>query len=193
MKAIRLSTPSNSERTSWVKSSTKSILGELNDVMNRLKEENIQELVEEILRFDRIFIVGAGRTGKVMECFAVRLSQMGFDCHFVGYPTNPPIRGGELLVVGSRTGRTAYTLAVTRRAKEMGAELFVICGAPRSPLARMTSRKILIPSEGVRKLQPLGNLFEQSLLLLLDTVAIEIMYRKKLTPKDLALGHGNLL
>ncbi|KPK61431.1 MAG: hypothetical protein AMK73_07960, partial [Planctomycetes bacterium SM23_32] len=44
-------------------------------------------LVRMILRANRVFVTGKGRSGLVAECFAMRLMQMGFDAHVPGEAT----------------------------------------------------------------------------------------------------------
>ena len=56
---------------------SKIALDELSEVFARMSDENVRELLEEIKKADRIFLLGAGREGLSTREFAMRLMHLG--------------------------------------------------------------------------------------------------------------------
>lgn len=65
----------------------------------------MEKFADAILKADRIFVAGAGRSGFVARAFANRLMHMGLTVFFVGEPTTPAIKAGDLLVIGPEAER----------------------------------------------------------------------------------------
>ncbi|HNR45276.1 MAG TPA: SIS domain-containing protein, partial [Methanofastidiosum sp.] len=72
-----------------VKSSVRNIISEISSVMEEIDENTIEEVISEILKANKIFIVGAGRSGLVGKAFAMRLMQIGFKVYVVGETITP--------------------------------------------------------------------------------------------------------
>ena len=62
---------------------SKIALDELSEVFARMSDENVRELLEEIKKADRIFLLGAGREGLSTREFAMRLMHLGRS--LIGY------------------------------------------------------------------------------------------------------------
>lgn len=62
---------------------SKIALDELSEVFARMSDENVRELLEEIKKADRIFLLGAGREGLSTREFAMRLMHLGKESHWV--------------------------------------------------------------------------------------------------------------
>ena len=84
----------------------KSILQELTENEKRVSQDEMEKFADAILKADRIFVAGAGRSGFVARAFANRLMHMGLTVFFVGEPTTPAIKASDLLVIGSGSGET---------------------------------------------------------------------------------------
>ena len=54
---------------------SKIVLNELTDVFAKMSDENVRELLDEIKKAKRIFLLGAGREGLSTREFAMRLMQ----------------------------------------------------------------------------------------------------------------------
>lgn len=67
----------------------KSILQELTENEKRVSQDEMEKFADAILKADRIFVAGAGRSGFVARAFANRLMHMGLTVFFVGEPTTP--------------------------------------------------------------------------------------------------------
>ncbi len=59
----------------------------LNEIIDRLDEEAIKSMIQKILEGERIFVMGAGRSGLVGKAFAMRLMHLGFSVYVVGETT----------------------------------------------------------------------------------------------------------
>ncbi len=135
--------------------------------------------------------------------FVTRLSQMKRRAVLVGQPTTPPIADGDLLLIASASGRTASLLQHARAARQQGAELLVITADANSPLADLADGVLVLPCPSPKidvsaspatlvSAQPMGSLFEQSLLLTLDAIVMTLMDDAHLTCDDLFANHANL-
>jgi len=95
-----------------------------------LKDQETEAFLREILDADRIYVMGAGRSGLVAKAFAMRLMHLGFTAFVVGETITPAMRGKDLLVIFSGSGRTNSIYDVCEIAKELGGRLCLITAAP---------------------------------------------------------------
>ena len=82
------------------------ILEELKENAQQVSEKEVEEMAACILKAERIFVAGAGRSGFAARAFANRLMHLGLNVFFVGEPTTPAVGGGDLLIIGSGSGET---------------------------------------------------------------------------------------
>lgn len=134
------------------------------------------------------------------RCFAMRLMHMGFQVSMVGDVTTPSIKKGDLLIIASGSGTTASLVAMANKAKSIGADIATITIYEDAPIAQIASIVIPIPAPtaksdvdmGFRSVQPMGSLFEQSLLICLDYVILILMDLKQITAEEMFARHANL-
>jgi 6-phospho-3-hexuloisomerase len=103
---------------------------------------------------------------------AMRLMHVGFDLHAVGEPTAPSIGAGDGLIMISGSGETPVTLHLARLALGFGARLLAVTTRAGSTLAGLAEVAIEVPTQ--RTGQFGGSLFEQSALLLIDAMVLDI-------------------
>ena len=60
-------------------------------VAERLNEEQVERFVEEILKANKVFVYGAGRSGLVGKAFAMRLMHLNLNVYVVGEIITPGI------------------------------------------------------------------------------------------------------
>ena len=108
----------------------KIITDELSKFSGMVKEEEIQGLADEIRKANKIFLAGAGRSGLAARGFTNRLLHMGFDVHFVGEISCPPIKEGDLIVLGSGSGTTQSLIVMGEKAKKVGARIACFLHTP---------------------------------------------------------------
>ena len=104
----------------------KSIIQELAENEKLVSQAEMEKFADAILKADRIFVAGAGRSGFVARAFANRLMHMGLTVFFVGEPTTPAIKAGDLLVIGSGSGETGSLVVMAQKAKKIGASVITV-------------------------------------------------------------------
>ncbi len=178
----------------------RTILDELNDALSKVDPERVLKLIEAIESAKRIFVVGAGRSGLMVRTFAMRLMQMGLESYVAGETTTPPISAGDLLIVGSASGETGGPVSVARIAKSPKGKLVAITVCAASTLGKLADLVVTIPaptpkarrSQPATSVQPMGSLFEQSLLALLDASILILMEKRRLTSDQMFQKHAVL-
>ena len=176
------------------------VLTEIQRALSKISNDSIEELIANITNPRRIFIAGRGRTGLLMKSFAIRLMQMGFEVYVVGESITPAIKAGDMLIVGSGSGETESLVAITEKAKRLGAKVTLITMYKESTIASKADSVFVIPAKGSKvdkdadsdSKQPMCNLFEQTLLILMDILTLIIIDQKNIDIKTLYDRHANL-
>lgn len=166
-------------------------------VLGGVKGRDLTEFEAAILDSHRIFVTGLGRSGLMMRGFAMRLMHLGRRVYHVGDVITPAIRKGDLLIIGSRTGRSPVLTFFIQTAHKAKGRVAVVTANPLSPVAKAADVVLTIDDRKVvetrKRLKepylPLGSLFEQALLLVLDQVVVDLMKALELTEADLARIH----
>jgi 6-phospho-3-hexuloisomerase len=138
----------------------------------------------------RWFCGGQGRSGLVAQMAAMRLMHVGFDVHVVGEATAPAIGRGDGLLMVSGSGETPVSLHLATTARRFGARLLVVTARADSTLAGLADTVIEVPA--IETSQFGGTLFEQSALLLLDAVALDITGGDRKAYASMQRRHTNL-
>ena len=178
----------------------KTILDEVAGALAKVSPESVMKLISAIESSKRVFVVGAGRSGFMVRTFAMRLMQMGLEAYVAGETTTPPVNHGDLLVVGSGSGETGGPVSTVQVAKHPGVTIVAVTAFPDSTLAKLADLVITIPAptpkarapQSATSVQPMGSLFEQGLLTLLDTVILILMQKRQLTSDEMFKRHAVL-
>lgn len=177
----------------------KEIIDELSSTLSEINTKEVNHLLKEIKRADKVFFVGVGRVLLSLESTAKRLAHLGVKTYIVGQITEPAITEKDLLIVGSGSGESAFPLAIAKKAKQFNARVAHIGANPRSSMKAYADQftripvatKLQLPNE-VSSIQPMTSLFEQSLLLLGDTLALMLIREKEIDISSLWKYHANL-
>lgn len=147
---------------------------EIAETLARVKASAFQAFLD-VFRDEsrRWFFSGQGRSGLVAEMAAMRFTHIGRAAHFVGEATAPSIRAGDGLCVISGSGKTSVSVHFGRIAKEEGARIALITREPDSELAKLADCAFHMPIEATRQFG--GSLFEQTSLIILDAIVLELM------------------
>jgi len=145
-------------------------------------------------------IVGAGRSGFAARAFSNRLMHLGFDSRFVGEPTTPSIRKGDLLIIGSGSGKTESLVTMAKKAKSEEAKLATITISPEGEIGSMADAYIQIPGissrgpvvEKAPSIQPHGSSFEQLAWLVYDSMIIDLKKQTNQEQGDMDHRHANM-
>lgn len=164
---------------------------ELTELLARVDGEQFAHFTDVAAETRRWFFTGQGRSGLVAQMAAMRWMHLGRDAHVLGEATAPSVRSGDGLVVVSGSGVTPVSLSFANIAKAEGAVVLLVTYGVGSPLAEVADVTLVSPVADSEQL--MGNLFEQSALLLLDAVAIEIGRREPQARAAMAWRHTNML
>lgn len=180
--------------------------------LDTIKLEEIEkfvETIEEIYRANKkILVVGVGRSGLVGRAFAMRLRHLGARSYVVGETITPSVEEGDLLVAISGSGSTQIVVAAAEAAKRMKAKVAAITTYYDSPLGRLADLVVFVPGRtklasmddyfarqilGIHEpLSPLGTLFEDTSMVVLDAVVAELMKRLGKNESEMARRHANI-
>ncbi|MBM3264606.1 MAG: 6-phospho-3-hexuloisomerase [candidate division Zixibacteria bacterium] len=176
------------------------ILEELFRVFDRIDSDRWAAFARAIRQARRIFVAGAGRSGLMMRAFAMRLMHLGFPVYVVGDTTTPGIQAGDLLLIGSGSGKTPSLVGYADRAKTQGAKIGLITARSDTALAHTADFALALgaptpkapKSDEVSSAQPMGALFEQSLLIALEALVMLLMEETGQTSETMFARHANL-
>ena len=158
-----------------MKENLRRILDELAALIDEVDPKPIDAAIEEIRTARRIFIAGIGRSGLMARAFAMRLTHLGLDVHVVGETTTPQIGEGDLLICCSRRGESGSQQHFIDLAHGAGARAALFTASADSTVSSLADVVVVLPHPTVPPSQPLGTLFEQMLLLLLDALVVRLM------------------
>jgi 6-phospho-3-hexuloisomerase len=171
---------------------SRSILGELSAVLERVDGEQVVALAAAVRAAERIFFAGQGRSGLIAAAVAVRIGHLGWPVHVAGEATCPAIGPGDLLIAFSKTGTTEITGHQARRAAAAGAAVAAVTARSDSALAAEASPVVVLPVAEVDSAQFAGSLFEQTALLLSDALCAMLQASLGLDGSQLSARHDNL-
>jgi 6-phospho-3-hexuloisomerase len=176
----------------------RSILDELDSILKQLDEQQVDALVEAILKARRILTFALGREGLAIRGFTMRLMHLGFDVHAVFDVTAPPIGPGDIFLCALGPGYLATTEGLINIAHKAGAKVVMVTAEPQGQTARKADQLVVIPAqtmaktEGSASKQAMGSAFEQALWLLFDALVPRLMAETGQTLADLRARHANL-
>ncbi len=176
------------------------VLNELTQVLNSIDEKEVDQLVDMILSSEKVFVVGVGRVMLMLQALEKRLNHLGVEAYHVGEINEPAITEKDLLIAGSGSGESVFPLSIIRIAKKYKAKTVHIGVNANSSMKNYEdlflripcSTKLNLPDE-IKSEQIMSSLFEQSVLLLSDIIALKIVERKNITNmQSLWRRHANL-
>ncbi|ABM81072.1 6-phospho-3-hexuloisomerase [Hyperthermus butylicus] len=196
----------------YVRKTMKEIVMFIDKVIEKLNEEQVSlmlDVLENAYRQgSKILVMGAGRSGLVGRAFAMRLMHLGFNVYVLGETITPSIGERDVVVAISGSGRTQLIVTAAEAAKKVKATIIAITSYPDSPLGRLADIVVEIPGRtklapdidyfarqilGIHEpLAPLGTLFEDTALVFLDGVVVELMHRLGKSEVDLRARHANI-
>ncbi|MGE5458359.1 MAG: 6-phospho-3-hexuloisomerase [Methanococcaceae archaeon] len=181
----------------------------LKEVTEKLALEDIKAMLRKILQGERIFVMGAGRSGLVGKAFAMRLMHLGFSVYVVGETTTPAVRPKDVVIAISGSGETRSIADLGKIVKDIGATLITVTSKKESTLGKISDIALILPSKtkndldaggflernlrgDYRKLPPLGTSFEITSLIFLDSIIAQLIILLGVSDADLKKRHINL-
>jgi 6-phospho-3-hexuloisomerase len=159
--------------------------------------EQVGGMIEAFSRARRVVVLGAGRSKLSAEGFAMRLTHMGFEAHVYCDVTSPAVTEGDVVLACSGSGETPTVCELARTAREAGAEVVAVVATPGSELDRTATRSVFLRERGAdgtagNSEQFIGTLFEQTALLLFDTVVLALQKSGLVRDEDMIERHSNM-
>ena len=176
------------------------ITGELNAVLLAIDNNEINDFLRLLDNGTAVFTAGAGRSGMMARAFCMRLMHLGTTSYVVGETTTPGIKAGDVLVICSGSGKTLSLVSMANKAHGYGAKVALITIDPLSAIGQTADVVVNIPAVSpkadnqgaIKSRQPMGNLFEQSLLIFLDVCIMLLMDKKEADAETMFGRHANL-
>lgn len=176
------------------------ILEELKENAQQVSEKEVEEMAACILKAERIFVAGAGRSGFAARAFANRLMHLGLNVFFVGEPTTPAVGGGDLLIIGSGSGETESLVVMAQKARRLKTAVATVTIHPEASIGRLSECRIVLPgatpkselADTCKTVQIMGNAFEQMTWIVYDVVIMYLMKRMGLSEEEMFGRHANL-
>jgi len=175
-----------------------------------IRDEEVDHISKALLDADRIYVLGAGRSGLVAKAFAMRLMHLGLQSYVVGETITPAMRDGDLLVAFSGSGETKTVAELCETTKAIGGNLCLITSKKDSRIGRIADVIMVIESQRdavedesaefeIRQMTgehksfaPLGTLFETAALIFADAIISKLMDITCCRPEDLKDRHANI-
>ncbi|PXW86483.1 6-phospho-3-hexuloisomerase [Streptohalobacillus salinus] len=177
----------------------KEVTTEITTTLGQINSNDVSVLLDEIKKADKVFFVGVGRVLLSLEAIAKRLAHLGIRTYIVGQITEPAITENDLLIVGSGSGESSFPLIIAKKAKKFNASVAHIGANPNCSMKEYSDHFVRIPvstklqlENEIPSVQPMTSLFEQSLLLLGDTLALMLVREQNIDMHSLWEYHANL-
>lgn len=182
-----------------IKERAQTVISELSGVFSRLDENQAEVFEDRIIKARRIVVIGVGREGLAARGFTMRLMHLGKDVHWVWDDTTPSLSEGDLLIAVSGCGKIGHIQYVVKKAKERGASVAVVTGDPGQETVKLADAVLFVPAavylgtaDVVKSIQPMGNLFEQSLFITFDMIVMDLADKMHVTNSDMEKRHRNV-
>ncbi|MFX1278230.1 MAG: SIS domain-containing protein [Promethearchaeota archaeon] len=164
-----------------------------NDVANTIK------LIKQIHENNGIiFIYGAGRSGFIGRCFAQRLMHLGIKSCFISDAVTYQYKENDLLILISGSGETTSTVALGKKAKQIGGKIILLSNNPNSSIGKISDYIITIKGKSkdlalsLKTLAPYTSLFDISALAVLDSMGGVLMNELGVTEEDIDKRHASV-
>lgn len=198
------------ERHHQVRDMMKLMAAKIAAIAETISDDDVNTFVEELLTANRIFVIGAGRSGLVAKAFAMRLMHLGLTTFVVGETITPAVGEGDTIVAFSGSGNTKTVAELVETAREIGATVCLITSRRDSRMGRIADRIVEIESQRdpvtdesmefeIRQMMgehksfaPLGTLFETASMVFADAVISRLMQITSTEESELQKRHTNI-
>lgn len=175
------------------------IMEELHHSVDLISDEEADMLLKHILEANKIFVAGSGRSGFMSKSFSMRMMHMGLDAYVTGETMTPNFEKDDILIISSGSGETKSLVSIAEKAKTIGGKIAAVTLFPNSTIGRLADFTIKLPGSpkdqslaDYKTIQPMGSLFEQTLLLFYDAIILRVMEQNGLDSYKMYGRHANL-
>lgn len=166
---------------------------------------SIDEFSRMLNGANRIFVMGAGRSGLVAKSFAMRLMHIGYQVYVVGEIVTPAVAPGDVVVAISGSGNTRTISEFGEICKKLNVTLVTVTSNKDSLLGRISDLVVIVDgksrhdhskeymerqlSGNHKSLTPMGTLFELTAGVFLDSFIAKLMVEKGVDEAALKKRH----
>jgi 6-phospho 3-hexuloisomerase len=191
-----------------VKNAMIQIVEHVAGTIKKLDEGQVDRMVSAIEDSEKIFMMGAGRSGLAGRAFAMRLVQLGLTAYVIGESVTPAMTKNDLLVAISGSGETDSVVNAAKTAKGVGSRIVAVTSYPNSSLGKISDYVVVLEGrtkidiekdhlkhqiEGTHSsLTPLGTLFEDTAMIFFDGIIARLMTHLKTEEMDMRRRHATL-
>ena len=187
------------------------IIDEISNILLNIPQSQTYNLINQIIKANRIFLIAIGRVNLALQCFGKRLSHLGCKVELVGSLTEKPASKKDLLIVASGSGESIIPLHISKKAKSVGCKILHITSAKKSSIRNIADYVVELkaPTKIVSKIkfkeslsdsasktklsiQPMSTLFDQALHIYGDIVSMQIIEKLRINKINLWKNHSNL-
>ena len=187
------------------------IIDEISNTLLNIPQSQTYNLINQIIKANRIFLLAIGRVNLALQCFGKRLAHLGIKVELVGSLTEKPATSKDLLIVASGSGESLIPIQIVKKAKSIGCKIFLITSAKKSTIKKMSDFCVEIKtptkndinknlneslydraSKMQKSVQPMSSLFDQVLHIYGDIVSLGIIEKLKINKNKLWKHHANL-
>lgn len=173
-------------------------ISELQQVFDRMSDADIEPLMDALISAKKVVCYGAGREGLGLKFFVMRLMHLGKDAHWGMEDTAPNVGPGDVFMVSCGPGFYSHVVYLAELAKKAGAKVVTVTAAPDSDIGRVSDVVCWLPAMAwrakgdlVQTKQTMGNLYEQSAVLLFDVISQELKVKMGLSDEEMEARHRN--
>lgn len=173
------------------------VMHEINTVMQMVDVKQLTQAEAIVQKDKRIFVLGAGRSGLMAKSFAMRLMHLGYTVFVIGETITPSVQAGDVLISVSGSGKTSSVLELTEKVKKDNGKIIAVTSNRESPLGRLGDVTIVVPGatksgDGVKSIQLLSTLFDQSVHITLDILCLMLSRRDHVSNDEAKAKHSNM-
>ncbi len=187
------------------------LLGQIGQVLSKVDTGRLEELVKLLMDCQRLFVMGAGRSGLVGRFFAMRMMHLGKEVYVVGETNTPRIEEGDLLLLVSASAGSPVFESAVQKSLDQGAGVALVTQMrPETERALPGLVHCCIELERRANLQerwsysrnapgqkpvnpfPMGSLFECSALVMLESLVSMIILRQQVPEQEMIDRHSIL-
>jgi len=181
-----------------IKENAYSALDEIRMVFDRIAEDDMMPALAAIASARRVICYAGGREGLGLKFFVMRLMHLGKDAHWAWDDTAPSCGKGDVFIASCGSGGYNHIFYTAEQAKKNSATFIAVTASPESDFAKLADHIIYLPAAAYRASgdlvptkQPMGNLYEQSAVLLYDMITIMLKDMMGVTGAEMEARHRN--
>ena len=186
----------------------------IEEVARSIDQNQVECFFTEINKAERIFVLGAGRSGFVAKSFGMRLMHLGMNAYVVGETVTPAFHAHDTLIAFSGSGKTKSVLDACETTRQIGGSLCLITGTKQSPMTDLATCVVYLKTDEestysgsdhfeLRQLKgehrsmsqpstPLGTIFETSAMIFADSVISALIEMKNCSIEEIIHRYSNM-